>query len=133
MNVRDTPFRSHFLMNSLKGLFYFLYNKNSLSILLKEKRKKGLEKMEKLNLSKDKGITILLLTITINILLILAGITIAGLTGENGLIKNAGQAKEETEILNEKEILERATATTMGKDRRGNIEEENLVVRNLRF
>ena len=133
MNVRDTPFRSHFLMNSLKGLFYFLYNKNSLSILLKEKRKKGLEKMEKLNLSKDKGITILLLTITINILLILAGITIAGLTGKNGLIKNAGQAKEETEISNEKEILERATATTMGKDRRGNIEEENLVVRNLRF
>ncbi len=89
--------------------------------------------MEKLNLSKDKGITILLLTITINILLILAGITIAGLTGKNGLIKNAGQAKEETEISNEKEILERATATTMGKDRRGNIEEENLVVRNLRF
>ena len=133
MNVRDTPFRSHFLMNSLKGLFYFLYNKNSLSILLKEKRKKGLEKMEKLNLSKDKGITILLLTITINILLILAGITIAGLTGKNGLIKNAGQAKEETEISNEKEILERATATTMGKDRRGNIEEENLVVRNLRL
>ena len=133
MNVRDTPFRSHFLMNSLKGLFYFLYNKNSLSILLKEKRKKGLEKMEKLNLSKDKGITILLLTITINILLILAGITIAGLTGKNGLIKNAGQAKEETEISNEKEILERATATTMGKDRRGNIEEENLVFRNLRF
>ena len=110
MNVRDTPFRSHFLMNSLKGLFYFLYNKNSLSILLKEKRKKGLEKMEKLNLSKDKGITILLLTITIIVLLILAGITITALTGENGLIKNAGQAKEETEISNEKEILERATA-----------------------
>ena len=107
--------------------------KNSLSILLKEKRKKGLEKMEKLNLSKDKGITILLLTITIIILLILAGITITGLTGKNGLIKNAGQAKEETEISNEKEILERATATTMGKDRRGNIEEENLVVRNLRL
>ena len=82
--------------------------------------------MEKLNLSKDKGITILLLTITIIILLILAGITIAGLTGKNGLIKNAGQTKEETEISNEKEILERATATTMGKDRRGNIEEENL-------
>ena len=82
--------------------------------------------MKNLNLSKDKGITILLLTIIIIILLILAGITIVGLTGENGLIKNAGQAKEKTEISNEKEILERATATTMGKDRRGNIEEENL-------
>ena len=89
--------------------------------------------MKEMNLRKQRGITILALTITIIILLILAGITIAGLTGENGLIENAGQAKEETEISNEKEILERATATTMGKDRRGNIEEENLVVRNLRL
>ena len=89
--------------------------------------------MKDLNLPREKGITILALTITIIILLILAGITIVGLTGKNGLIKNAGQAKEETEISNEKEILERATATTMGKDRRGNIEEENLVVRNLRL
>ena len=100
---------------------------NSLSILLKEKTKERIEeKMKEMNLRKQRGITILALTITIIILLILAGITIAGLTGENGLIENAGQAKEETEISNEKEILERATATTMGKDKRGNIEEENL-------
>ena len=66
--------------------------------------------MRKINVRKQNGITILLLTITIIVLLILAGITITALTGENGLIKNAGQAKEETEISNEKEILERATA-----------------------
>ena len=56
----------------------------------------------------------------------IVGITITGLTGENGLIKNAGQAKEETEILNEKEILERATAGAMSQDSRGNIKEERL-------
>ena len=70
--------------------------------------------MKDLNLPREKGITILALTITIIILLILAGITIVGLTGKNGLIKNAGQAKEETEISNEKEILERATARSNG-------------------
>ena len=82
--------------------------------------------MKDLNLPKEKGITILALTITIIILLILAGITIISLTGENGLIKNAGQAKEETEISNEKEILERATAGAMAQDSRGNIKEERL-------
>ena len=35
---------------------------------------------------KDQGITILALSVTIIILLILAGITISQLTGENGLI-----------------------------------------------
>ena len=70
--------------------------------------------MKDLNVPKDKGVTILALTITIIILLILAGITITLLTGENGLIKNAGQAKQETEIANEKEILERATARSNG-------------------
>ena len=70
--------------------------------------------MEKLNLSKDNGITILLLTITIIILLILAGIAITGLTGKNSLINNTEEAKQQTEIANEKEILERATARSNG-------------------
>ena len=46
---------------------------------------------------KNKGITLIALVITIIILLILAGITIATLTGENGLFARAKQAKEETE------------------------------------
>ncbi len=70
--------------------------------------------MKRLNLRKDKGITLLALSITIIILLILAGITIVGLTGENGMIKNAGKAKNETEIAEEKEIVERATARSNG-------------------
>ena len=59
-------------------------------------------------LKKNRGITLLALVITIIILLILAGITISAITGDNGIIKNAGQAKEETEIDNEKEIIEKA-------------------------
>ena len=77
-------------------------------------------------LKKNRGITLLVLIITIIILLILAGITISAITGDNGIIKNAGQAKEETEIANEKEIIEKATVQAMGNNKYGNIEESEL-------
>ena len=75
---------------------------------------------------QETGITLLALVITIIVLLILAGITISAITGDNGIIGNAGQAKEETEIANEKEIVEKATVQAMGNNRYGNIEESEL-------
>ncbi len=77
-------------------------------------------------MKKEQGITLLVLVITIIILLILAGITISAITGDNGIIKNAGQAKEETEIANEKEIVEKATVQAMGNNKYGNLEEDEL-------
>ena len=53
----------------------------------------------------EKGITLIALAITIIVLLILAGVTIATLTGENGLLTQAVNAKEETEITSEKEMI----------------------------
>ena len=52
----------------------------------------------------DKGITLVGLVITIIILLILAGIAIASLTGDNGLFARARQAREETLIAQEDEL-----------------------------
>ena len=75
---------------------------------------------------EEQGTTILALAITIIVLLILAGITVSAITGDNGIIKNAGQAKEETEIANEKEIVEKATIQAMGNNKYGNIEESEL-------
>ena len=46
---------------------------------------------------KSQGITIIALVVTIIILLILAGITIAMLTGKNGIISKAQEAKYENE------------------------------------
>ena len=54
-------------------------------------------------MNKNKGITLIALIITIIILLILAGITIGTLTGENGLFTRAQQAKEKTQESQEKE------------------------------
>ena len=82
--------------------------------------------MKTKEVKKDKGITLLALVITIIILLILAGITISAITGNNGIIGNAGKAKEEAEIANEKEIVEKATVQAMGNNKYGNIEEDEL-------
>lgn len=77
-------------------------------------------------LKTQKGITLLVLVITIIVLLILAGITISAITSDNGIIQNAGRAKEEAEIANEKEIVEKAIVQAMGNNKYGNIEESKL-------
>ncbi len=75
---------------------------------------------------EKSGITLITLAVTIIILLILAGITIATITSDNGIIKNASDAKEQTEIAEEKEIVDRATIQAMGNNKRGNLVEDEL-------
>ena len=53
---------------------------------------------------ETNGITLVALVITIIILLILAGIAIASLTGDNGLFARAKQAREETLTAQEDEL-----------------------------
>ncbi len=52
-----------------------------------------------------KGITLIALVITIIVLLILAGVSIATLTGENGILTRASKAKEEQKIATAREKL----------------------------
>ena len=47
-------------------------------------------------IKNKRGITLIALVVTIVVLLILAGVTIAMLTGENGIINQAKNAKEES-------------------------------------
>ena len=55
---------------------------------------------------KNRGITLISLIVTIIILLILASVSIAMLTGENGIIIQANKAKEQTIISTEKEAIQ---------------------------
>ena len=55
------------------------------------------------SLSKEKGITLIALVITIIVLLILAGVTIATLMGDNGIITKAREAKQKTEDAQKEE------------------------------
>ena len=65
---------------------------------------------EKISLKQRKngegGITLIALVITIIVLLILAGVSIATLTGQNGILTRASDAKEQTEIAEVKERLQ---------------------------
>ena len=78
--------------------------------MIKEEQKKGeIRKMLKQKNRKNKtnnGITLIALIVTIIVLLILAGISIATLAGENGIIAKAEEAKEKTKIAEYKEELE---------------------------
>ena len=78
--------------------------------------------------TNEKGITLMALIVTIIVLIILAGISIGALTGDNGIINQAKKAKEDTEISSEKEILEISTIQAMEKDRSGNVTYNNFDV-----
>ena len=60
--------------------------------------------MEKLLVYNKNGITLIALVITIIVLLILAGVSIAMLTGDNGILTQAQNAKKETEEAQEDEL-----------------------------
>ena len=62
----------------------------------------------KIKNKKERGITLIALVITIIVLLILAGVSIAMLTGQNGILTQAQKAKSETEnaAKNEAAILD---------------------------
>ena len=67
---------------------------------------------------KEKGITLIALVITIIVLLILAGVSIAMLTGENGILTQAQRAKTETEnaAKQEEEDLAKLEAIINGQE-----------------
>lgn len=56
-------------------------------------------------MKSQKGITLIALVITIIVLLILAGVTIAMLTGENGILKKATGAVSDTEKATAEEAI----------------------------
>ena len=70
----------------------------------------------KQKMKSSKGITLIALVITIIVLLILAAVTIATLTGENGILTKATTAKDNTQKEEEKEQMRLAYATALAKN-----------------
>ena len=73
---------------------------------------------------KNNGITLIALVITIIVLLILAGVTIATLRGDNGILTKAEEAKLSTELSGYKEALELYKVEKYSEN--SNFEEETL-------
>ncbi len=81
----------------------------------------------KLKINKGQtGITLIALVVTIIVLLILAGISINMLMGQNGILNRAVEAKEKTEQTNAKEKIELAVTGALAKSNGGAIEIDNL-------
>ena len=74
----------------------------------------------------QKGITLIALVITIIVLLILAGVSIAMLTGQNGILTQANNAKNETELASAKEKVELAVIGAISQTRDGTLKVGNL-------
>ena len=75
----------------------------------------------KINLKKEKGITLIALVITIIVLLILAGVSIAMLTGDNGILTQAKEAKEANIAGTEKEQIKLAMQSLKMKKQADNV------------
>ncbi len=76
-------------------------------------------------MKNQKGITLIALVVTIVILIILAGVSIGMLTGDNGTISNANKASDETKKGNYQETLELIGINLQQKAK--NMSEEELI------
>ena len=72
--------------------------------------------MKTKELIKNKGITLIALVITIIVLLILAGVTIATLTGENGILTRAADASKKTGQASAEEQVQLEVTASIGTD-----------------
>lgn len=77
-------------------------------------------------LKSKNGITLISLVVTIIILLILTGISISMLSGNNGILRQAGNAKKETDIAEEKELLQTAVLSAISKEKYGDMNKDKL-------
>lgn len=72
------------------------------------------------------GITLIALVITIIVLLILAGVTIATLTGDNGILTKASDAKVQTDETAEREAIGIAYNGAIAETKGGSVTAEGL-------
>ena len=82
--------------------------------------------MNKRVIKVEKGVTLVALVITIIVLLILAGISISMLTGENGIIKKATESKEKTEKADIIEQIQIEIIAVQGNNLNSEISESEL-------
>ena len=68
------------------------------------------------NYKENKGITLIALVITIIVLLILSGVAISMISGDNGILKQAARAKETTEDTSILENIQLAELASRMKD-----------------
>ena len=87
--------------------------------------------MKTRKIKTNKGITLIALVITIIVLLILAGVTIAMITGENGILTKANNSKNETAKATAKEKVQTEVMASYGTDGKINLDQLNKNLQNI--
>ena len=92
------------------------------------KKENNILKNIKINkISKGRGITLIALVITIVVLLILAGVSISMLTGENGILTQTQNAKLATANESAEEKLKLAVMAARSQSETGALEADKLI------
>ena len=105
--------------------------KYGIKFIENQKMKEGnfliMEKLNKTLKNSEKAITLIALVVTIIVLLILAGVSISMLTGENGILSRSAQASKETVHANVYEQLQLKAADYFVEKNLGNTTEQTLI------
>ena len=84
--------------------------------------------MNKITIRKNaNGITLIALVITIIVLLILAGVSIAMLTGQNGILTQAQNSKQATELKSAEEKVKLAIMAARSQSETGALDADKLI------
>ena len=87
--------------------------------------------MKNVKIKTNKGITLIALVITIIVLLILAGVTIASITGENGILSKATNARDNNTKASAEERVKTEVLGSYGSDGKISIEDLNNNLKNV--
>ena len=87
--------------------------------------------MKTREIKTNKGITLIALVITIIVLLILAGVTIAMITGENGILTKTTEAKNKTAEAAAKEKVQTEVMASYGTDGKIDLDQLNKNLQNI--
>ena len=87
--------------------------------------------MKNVKIKTNKGITLIALVITIIVLLILAGVTIASITGENGILSKATNARDNNTKASAEERVKTEVLGSYGSDGKLSLDDLNKNLTNI--
>lgn len=79
-----------------------------------------------INKNSEKGVTLIILAVTIIVMLIIAGISFSSMSGQGNTINQAQEKKEAVNVKEERDAIKIAVQESLLSNNRGELEKENL-------
>ena len=81
-----------------------------------------------INKKSEKGVTLIILAVTIIVMLIIAGISFSSMSGQGNTINQAQDKKDAVNIKEERDAIKIAVQETLLSDNKGELKKENLLM-----